>query len=122
MKFRIARHTDNFDPIIKFYTEFLGLSLLGSFKDHSNYDGIFIGKEGGDWHMEFTKSSAKAVHKFDDDDLLVFYPQDLSEFNKIIDRFEKSNISNIKPKNPYWEQNGVVYRDPDGQGVIIVHP
>lgn len=122
MKFRIARHTDNFEPILRFYMDIIGLSLLGKFVNHNNYDGIFIGKENTGWHLEFTKSEHQAVHKFDDDDLLVFYPENLPEFNAIIDRFEKRNISNIKPKNPYWEHAGITYRDPDGHGVVIAYP
>ena len=45
MKLRVARHTDDLEPIIKFYTDILGLEIIGEFKDHSNYDGVFLGKE-----------------------------------------------------------------------------
>lgn len=122
MKFRVARHTGDFEPIIKFYTEFLGLEILGDFKGHNNYDGIFIGKKGGDWHLEFTKSREPADHHFDEDDLLVFYPANKEAFDQIIIRFTENNVEPIKPKNPYWQQNGVVYADPDGHGVVIVIP
>ncbi|MFN4152491.1 MAG: VOC family protein, partial [Candidatus Sericytochromatia bacterium] len=73
MKFRIARHTNNLEPLINFYTNYLGLELLGRFKNHSSYDGIFLGKKDLDWHLEFTMSDEKANHIFDEDDLLVFY-------------------------------------------------
>lgn len=119
MNFRIARHTFDFEPIIKFYIDILGLELLGKFENHNNYDGIFIGKSNANWHLEFTKSNQKADHKFDPDDLLVFYPQTLDEYNKIIDCFKENNVHSIKPKNPYWLENGVTYLDPDNHRIVI---
>lgn len=119
MKFRIARHTNNLEPLINFYTNYLGLELLGEFKNHSSYDGIFLGKKDLDWHLEFTMSSEKANHIFDEDDLLVFYANDQEDFLKIIDIFKENNIQEVKPKNPYWEQNGKMYLDPDGYRIVI---
>lgn len=119
MKFRIARHTNNLEPLINFYTNYLGLELLGEFKNHSSYDGIFLGKKDLDWHLEFTMSSEKVNHIFDEDDLLVFYANDQEDFLKIIDRFKENNIQEVKPKNPYWEQNGKMYLDPDGYRIVI---
>lgn len=119
MRFRIARHTNNLEPLINFYTNYLGLELLGEFKNHSFYDGVFLGKKDLDWHLEFTMSDEKANHIFDEDDLLVFYPSDQEEFLKIIDRFKENNIQEVKPKNPYWDQNGKMYLDPDGYRIVI---
>ena len=44
MQFRVARHTNKIEEISEFYTKIIGLEILGDFKNHSNYDGIFIGK------------------------------------------------------------------------------
>lgn len=122
MKFRVARHTDDFELIIRFYTDILGLEILGDFENHNNYSGIFIGQISSDWHLEFTKSLEPAIHHFDEDDLLVFYPATIQEFDQIIARFTENGIDRIKPKNPYWQHNGAVYTDPDGYGVVVVIP
>ncbi|MHA3788842.1 VOC family protein [Flavobacterium hauense] len=122
MKFRAARHTDNPDPITTFYTEILGLEILGSFKDHNGYDGVFIGQPRADWHLEFTTSAEPAHHQPDEDDLLVFYPASAAEYTTITARFAKHNIPTAEPKNPYWKVNGTLYKDPDGFGVMIVSP
>lgn len=119
MQFRVARHTSDFHPILRFYIDFLGLELIGEFKNHNHYDGIFIGKPDLNWHLEFTKSSDPAVHTSDEDDLLVFYPGTLNEYNAILSRFLENNISPITPKNPYWIQNGTTVTDPDGFNVVI---
>lgn len=120
MKFRAARHTNNLSPIIAFYTNVLGLSVLGDFKDHDGYDGVFVGLPGADWHLEFTTSAESANHKPDEDDLLVFYPASADEYAAITERFSKHNIPPAEPKNPYWKVNGTLYKDPDGFGVMIV--
>lgn len=119
MNFRIARHTDNFEPLLNFYINLLGLEFLGEFKNHNNYYGIFIGKKGLDWHLEFTKSDDKANHHFDEDDLLVFYPKTESEYISILLRLEKNGIKQITPKNPYWNNNGIMVQDPDGFRIVI---
>lgn len=119
MTFRIARHTNNLNSITDFYTQVLGLTVLGNFENHDNYDGVFIGKEGLSWHLEFTTSTEKAQHKFDEDDLLVFYSNSQQEYDCIITHIEHNNIPKIKTKNPYWNKNGVMIKDPDGYNVVI---
>lgn len=119
MIFRAARHTDNIKKITSFYTEVLGFEILGQFEGHAGYDGIFIGPGGADWHLEFTTSNQHVEHKYDDDDVLVFYPATLDEYEDIISRIKVNNIAVVQPRNPYWAKNGVMITDPDGCNVII---
>jgi catechol 2,3-dioxygenase-like lactoylglutathione lyase family enzyme len=119
MKLRIARHTTNLNRIIDFYGRVLGLKVLGEFKDHLNYSGVFMGLAGANWHFEFTVSKSIPHHETDDDDLLVFYAASLGEFAAIKKRFIKNNVKVVKPKNPYWEKNGITFEDPDGFRVVI---
>lgn len=119
MEFRSARHTDNLKLIEEFYTHIIGLEVLFSFENHNNYSGVFIGKQGHSWHLEFTTSKNKAEHKFDMEDLLVFYPTSKEEYNKIIERIEANGINIIAAKNPFWNENGVMIKDPDDFGVIV---
>ena len=92
MEFRNARHTDNLKLIIEFYTNIIGLKVLFSFENQNNYNGVFIGKEGHNWHLEFTASNIKAEHKFDIEDVLVFYPTERDEYDKIVEQIEINNI------------------------------
>lgn len=119
MKFRIARHTKDLNRIIDFYGRILGLKLLGEFKNHQNYNGIFLGIPGENWHLEFTVSDTIPAHHPDDDDLLVFYATSLAEFAAIKKRFIINNVKPAKPKNPYWENNGITFEDPDGFRIVI---
>ena len=119
MKLRVSRHTNNLEKIKSFYNNIFGFELLGSFVNHNNYDGIFIGKSKLDWHLEFTKSNEIVNFNFGDEDYLVFYPENKSEYDKILENISKNNIEFISPKNPFWNENGKVILDPDGFGIII---
>lgn len=121
MILRIARHTNNLEKIKSFYTTILGFELLGSFENHANYNGIFIGKPNLNWHLEFTQSVDKVNHHFDEDDILVLYPENILEYEALITRISKNSIAFISAKNPYWNQNGKMFLDPDGARIVISH-
>lgn len=119
MKLRVARHTQNLDPLIKFYRDFLGLEILGEFTNHAKYDGVFLGKQSLGWHLEFTVSDESPRHQPDEDDLLVFYLNSRQEYQRLKELFKANGIAEVEPKNPYWKENGTTYPDPDGFRVVI---
>jgi extradiol dioxygenase family protein len=119
MTIRVARHTNDLARIGKFYIELLGFELLGEFKDHNHYDGIFIGLKDAHWHLEFTKSNTIAQHHFDEDDLMVFYPSTMSAYQMLIQRIKAHGIEQVVAKNPYWRENGTTIVDPDGYRIVI---
>lgn len=119
MFLRVARHTNNLEAIEDFYVNILGFEQLGGFENHNNYDGIFIGKSGLDWHFEFTQSQTKANHTFDEDDVIVLYPKTILEYNELIKKLLRHNISSIHAINPFWNENGKMFLDPDGYRIVI---
>lgn len=121
MTFRFARHTNNLKRIKSFYINILGLELLGNFENHNGYDGVFIGKPNENWHLEFTKSDEVLNFNFDEEDILVFYPNSKLEFELIHKKLVTSSIALIDAKNPYWNVNGKMFLDPDGYPIVISH-
>ena len=119
MTFRFARHTNNLEQIKSFYIDILGFELLGGFENHNGYDGIFIGKSSENWHLEFTKSEEIVHFDFNEDDVLVFYPNSKIEFDFIMNKIQSTKIEFIKAKNSYWNENGKMVIDPDGYRIII---
>jgi len=119
MIFRNARHTNQLELLVEFYTQIIGFEVLGRFENHSNYDGVFLGVPGSDWHLEFTQSTELVEHSFDEDDCLVFYPTTTIAFNAILSTIKEKQITPIKAKNPYWNENGICILDPDRYTVII---
>jgi hypothetical protein len=116
---RIARHTNDLEIIKIFYVDVLGLSFLGNFENHEGYDGIFIGNTDSDWHLEFTKSNEKTIRKFDEDDLLVFYPKTKLEYDSLTNKLLNNRVQTVIAKNNYWNNNGKMYLDPDGFRIVI---
>ena len=119
MTFRFARHTNNLEKLKYFYTVILGLEILGKFENHNGYDGIFLGKSDLNWHLEFTQTFDKVQSSFNDDDNLVFYPNNQLEFNELLKRIDENCVPIIKAKNPYWNENGKMILDPDGYRIVI---
>lgn len=119
MKFRYARHTTDLERIKIFYTSVLNFEVLGTFENHAGYDGIFLGKKNENWHLEFTVSDKTPTQVFDEDDLLVFYPELKADLQNFVENLKKHAIPLLQPENPYWRENGIYFLDPDGFGIII---
>jgi len=119
LKLRLARHTNQLQKIKSFYIDVLGFELIGEFNDHDNYNGIFLSKDNSEWHLEFTESSIQANHKFDEDDLMVFYADSIKELNLIKRTLTNKGVNKIKAQNPYWNMNGFMLKDPDGYRIVF---
>ncbi|MCF8238631.1 MAG: VOC family protein [Saprospiraceae bacterium] len=119
MHFRYARHSNDLKKLTDFYSGILNLDILGGFQDHDGYNGVFLGPNDGNWHLEFTESPDAPNHSFDEEDNLVFYPENRLVYDQILQRIHRENIPLVKPKNPYWETHGVMILDPDGFRVVI---
>jgi hypothetical protein len=119
MTFRFARHTSDLNRIEKFYTEIVGLEKLGSFENHDNYNGLFLGHPHLNWHLEFTASATMPMSKYDEDDLIVFYVHTKIELDRIKAKLKQKSIPLVIPKNPYWIKNGLMICDPDNYRVVF---
>ncbi|HEU5239726.1 MAG TPA: VOC family protein [Pyrinomonadaceae bacterium] len=117
---RVTRPSDHLDEVVRFYTEALNLSVLGSFKDHEGFDGIMLGVPGASYHLEFTrKHGHRAGRAPTEDNLLVFYLPDKQSWQAAVDRMTASGYKAVPSYNPYWDQNGCTYEDPDGYRVVL---
>ena len=119
---RIARPTDQLDTIVDFYVRVLGFELLGRFKDHDGFDGAMVGHSDAPYHMEFTHAHGHKVGKAPSQDhLLVFYVPKIAEWLSFTGQIENHGVPPVKSFNPYWDQNGKTYEDPDGYRIVIQH-
>jgi catechol 2,3-dioxygenase-like lactoylglutathione lyase family enzyme len=114
---RVAKHTRSIKKMKTFYCERLGFKVLGTFENHQGYNGIFLGFEDANWHIEFTESEDQPVRNEDPDDMMVFYCQNESHFKALEESFCHDEV--IRPKNPYWVENGLLILDPDGNKIVI---
>jgi catechol 2,3-dioxygenase-like lactoylglutathione lyase family enzyme len=119
-KLRVARPTDDLDAVTRFYREGLGLTELYRFEDHDGFDGVMLGLPGAPYHLEFTHAHGHRVGRAPTaDNLLVFYLPDERQWLAAIDRLTSLGYPSVPSFNPYWDQHGRTFEDPDGYRVVL---
>jgi len=117
---RVARPTDDIEALLPFYRDGLGLDVLYRFADHDGFDGVMLGNQGAPYHFEFTKAHGHVVGRAPtQDNLLVFYLPEVEEWQAAVDRMEAVGFPPVPAFNPYWDQHGLTFEDPDGYRVVI---
>jgi len=117
---RVARPTDHVDEVVRFYSNGLGLTKLGSFEDHEGFDGVMLGVPGAPYHLEFTRKRDHAAGRAPTrENLLVFYLPDESQWQVAVDRMSAAGYESVSSFNPYWDRAGRTFEDPDGYRVVL---
>lgn len=117
---RVARPTDNLPEILKFYRDGLGLKVLSSFADHEGFDGIILGAKDTPYHLEFTHKHGDAAGRAPTHDhLLVFYIPDEKEWTYAVTRMQEHGYQPVQSYNPWWDDGGKTFEDPDGYRVVL---
>ena len=118
---RIARPTDQLEKVVQFYAKGLGLKILGSFQDHAGYDGVMLGLPGFPYHLEFTshKNGSPCLAPSKDNLLVLYIPEEAAK-NAIENRLKSQGYLAVAPENPYWQEKGITFEDPDGWRVVLM--
>jgi catechol 2,3-dioxygenase-like lactoylglutathione lyase family enzyme len=118
--FRVARPTNDFEAIKRFYCAGLGFEVIAHFEDHAGFDGIMLGHAGLPYHFEFTRAHHHVAPRApSDDNLLVFYIPDAMEWQAAIARMIENGFAPVASFNPYWDQHGKTFEDHDGYRVVL---
>lgn len=117
---RIARPVSDLEKSTAMYVEGLGLQILGSFADHEGFDGVMLGREGSDYHFEFTYCRSHPVMPTPTrEDLVVFYIEDRPEWQAACARLRAAGFEPVDSFNPYWDVRGKTFEDHDGYRVVL---
>ena len=117
---RIARPTDDLPALLHFYCHGLGLQQLAAFADHNGFDGVMLGHPQAPYHLEFTHQPGHAVGRAPTaDNLLVFYLPDAEQWQAAVQRMAAAGFGPVPSYNPYWDQQGHTFEDPDGYRVVL---
>ncbi len=117
---RVARPTDHMPEILSFYRDGLGFEVIASFEDHDGFDGIMLGHADAPYHFEFTVKRGHAAGRAPtQDNLLVFYLPDTTEWQQTVDRMIQHGFSPVLSFNPYWDKQGKTFEDADGYRVVL---
>jgi len=119
-KLRVARPTDQLPELLRFYCDGLGLVKLASFEAHNGFDGVMLGHPQAPYHLEFTHQPGHLVGRAPTTDhLLVFYLPEPAEWQAAVQRFTVAGFSPVPSYNPYWDQLGLTFEDPDEYRVVL---
>jgi hypothetical protein len=117
---RVARPTNDVATVIRFHVADLGLEIIDSFTDHQGFDGVMIGVPGAAWHLEFTSCAGHDAGRAPtQDNLLVFYLPDPVLWQAAVNRMTSAGHRPVVSFNPYWEEQGRTFEDPDGYRVVL---
>ncbi len=117
---RIARPTDDLEPLVRFYRDGLGFEVLSGFEDHEGFDGVMLGHVGAGYHLELTRQRGHQVGRAPNPEhLLIFYLPDKTAWQDAVERLESLGYKPVPPNNPYWLRHGKTFEDPDGYRVVL---
>ncbi|WP_337038890.1 MULTISPECIES: VOC family protein [Pseudescherichia] len=117
---RIARPVSALSESCEMYCNGLGLDKIGDFTDHDGFSGYMLGLEGLSWHLEFTQCHDHPVRPSpSNEDLLVLYIPDKGSWLTTCNNMDDAGFARVKSFNPYWDRDGVTFKDMDGYRVVI---
>ena len=122
LQLRVARPSDDIEALIPFYRDGLDLDILYRFENHDGFDGVMLGRPGASYHFEFTCAHGHIAGRAPTrDNLLVFYLPDPTEWQAAVDRMAGAGFTPVTAFNPYWDQCGRTFEDPDGYRVVLAN-
>ncbi|AOJ28954.1 VOC family protein [Burkholderia seminalis] len=117
---RIARPVSNLARTERMYRDALDLSVLARFDDHDGFSGVMLGREGLDYHLEFTHCPDHPIAPSPTpEDLIVFYLPDRPEWEAACERAAAHGFMPVTSFNPYWEISGQTFEDADGYRIVL---
>ncbi|MCC3155721.1 VOC family protein [Hymenobacter sp. 15J16-1T3B] len=117
---RVARPTNDLAALLPFYRDGLGFTIIGQFEDHAGFDGLMLGHPQAPYHLEFTREQGQPAGGAPSaEHLLVFYLPDAAEWQAAVARMQAAGFAPVPAHNPYWDQHGRTFQDPDGYRVVL---
>jgi catechol 2,3-dioxygenase-like lactoylglutathione lyase family enzyme len=119
---RVARPTDDLEALLRFYRDGLGFEVLYRFEGHDGFDGVMLGHREAAYHLEFTRKPGHPVGRAPtQDNLLVFYLPEHDRWDAATLRLAEHGYVPVPSFNPYWDQHGRTFEDPDGYRVVLAN-
>lgn len=117
---RVARPSDDLDALLPFYIDGLGFKVLYRFDGHDAFDGFMAGHPGHPYHLEFIHHRGRRVGRAPTQDhLLAFYLPDQAAYRAALARMKTAGFAPVKSYNPFWDEGGATFEDPDGYRVVL---
>jgi GNAT superfamily N-acetyltransferase len=116
---RFARVSARYDETIAFYREVVGLPVVGEFAGSFGEDGVIFGLPDTTVELEIVRAQEGDADVARLDDVVLY----LDGADAVVAATAPLRAAGLTPDpspHPYWAANGaVVFRDPDGRGVVF---
>ncbi|HEY1383842.1 MAG TPA: VOC family protein [Dongiaceae bacterium] len=117
---RVVRPTADLEAILPFYVDGLGFETLYRVENQDGFDAAILGHPGHPYHFAFTHYRAhKAGRAPGQDNLLVFYLPERAAYDAALARMAAAGFAAVPSFNPYWDEGGATFEDPDGYRVVL---
>lgn len=117
---RLARPVSDLARATDMYCRGLGLRVVGSFQNHEGFDGVMLASANAGYHFEFTRCRTHAVAPTPTpEDLMVLYIPNETEWTTRCNDMLAAGFTQVASFNPYWDNCGRTFEDPDGYRVVL---
>lgn len=117
---RVVRPTDDLEAILPFYIDGLGFEILFRFENKDGIDAVILGHPEHPYHFAFTHYHKHTVGRApSQDNLLVFFLPDPAAYDAALARMRAVGFAPISSFNPFWDEGGATFEDPDGYRVVL---
>lgn len=117
---RFARPTDRLAEVVAFYRDALGLAVIVEFTGHRGYDGVVLAAPDRSCQLEFTShADGSPCPDPGPDSLVVLYFADRAAVDAVAERLTSRGHRPVASANPYWDERGLTFEDPDGWRVVL---
>jgi catechol 2,3-dioxygenase-like lactoylglutathione lyase family enzyme len=116
-----TRPTRDMARLLRFYRDLLGLPVLYQFGDEADPGGAMLGLPGASHHIELLAVTDGACAPPSKHNIMVLHIPDRAERDAIADRLRAAGHVETRPANPWWNERGITFDDPDGWPVVLSH-
>jgi hypothetical protein len=95
----------------------LGLEVLCRVTDGHRL--LMVGWANGGWHLELVEDHDIDPRPTEEDLLVLYLGQPAAE--GLLTRLRASGGRQVPARNPYWDDWGVTFEDPDGYRLVLSH-
>jgi predicted enzyme related to lactoylglutathione lyase len=119
MQVRVARPARNFEAVVSFYRDVVGLPVLASFDEHDGYSGVVFGLTDASRQLEIVFHDEQQSAPTSEDQLVLY----LGSAERVTSETARIRAGGFEPTvaaNPYWARTGAVcFLDPDGYSLVL---
>lgn len=119
MQVRVARPARNFEAVVSFYRDVVGLPVLASFEEHDGYGGVVFGLTDASRQLEIVFHDEQQPAPTSEDQLVLY----LGSAERVTSETARIRAAGFEPTvaaNPYWARTGAVcFLDPDGYSLVL---